>query len=137
VAILFVLFALLVGAFGFSAFGSGSGGSSITNEVAANVPEWAQKQGLTGNAQFVAGANLFAESGCTNCHTYLGSGSSNLGAPDLSTEGTKGHSVSYFVRQMKCPSCVTHGSSMPSFGALGPKNLRLLALFLSASKRGG
>ena len=36
------------------------------------------------NAVAVAGATLFAESGCLNCHTYLGAGSSNLGAPDLS-----------------------------------------------------
>lgn len=135
-AILFVLFALLVGAFGFSAFGSGNG-ASIQSDVAANVPEWAQKQGMTGNAQYVAGANLFAQSGCTNCHTYLGTGSSNLGGPDLSAEGTKGHTVAYLVRKMKCPSCVTRGSSMPPFAPLGRKNLRLLALFLAASKRGG
>ena len=83
-----------------------------------------------------AGANLFAASGCTNCHTYLGKGSANLGAPDLSAEGTKGHSLAYLVRKMKCPSCVTRGSSMPPFAALGPKNLRLLAEFLAASKRG-
>ena len=28
-------------------------------------------------------------SGCLNCHTYLGSGNHNLGAPDLSAEGAK------------------------------------------------
>ena len=134
-AILFILFAFLFGAFSFVGFGSGE--PALTNEMAAHVPEWAQKQGLEGNAQYVAGANLFAESGCTNCHTYLGAGSANLGAPDLSAEGTKGHSVSYFVAKMKCPSCVTHGSPMPPFAALGPKNLRLLAQFLAASKRGG
>ena len=134
-AILFVLFALLFGAFGLSTFGSGE--SAIGSDAAAAVPAWAQRQGLTGNAQYVAGANLFAASGCTNCHTYLGTGSSNLGAPDLSTEGTKGHSVSYLMREMRCPSCVKRGSSMPSFAALGPKNLRLLAQFLAASKRGG
>ena len=33
------------------------------------------------------GRELFAESGCMNCHTYLGAGSSNLGAPDLSEIG--------------------------------------------------
>ena len=36
------------------------------------------------------GATLFAESGCLNCHVYLGAGSSNLGAPDLSEEGAEG-----------------------------------------------
>jgi len=134
VAILFILFALLFGAFGLSTVGGGE--PAVANDVAAHVPEWAQKQGLAGNARYVAGANLFAESGCTNCHTYLGAGSTNLGAPDLSAEGTKGHSVSYLVAKMKCPSCVTRGSPMPQFTALGPKNLRLLARFLAASKRG-
>jgi cbb3-type cytochrome oxidase cytochrome c subunit len=133
VAILFLLFALVIGAFGLSFAG---GESAVRSDVAAAVPGWAQKQGLTGNAQYVAGANLFAESGCTNCHTYLGKGSSNLDAPDLSAEGTKGYSVAYFVKKLTCPSCVTRGSSMPAFAALGPKNLRLLALFLAASKRG-
>ena len=54
-------------------------GTGATGDVARwieenNIPE--------GEAQ--EGAQLFAESGCTNCHTYLGSGVSNLGAPDLS-----------------------------------------------------
>ena len=110
---------------------------AIASEVKAAIPSWAKKQGFRNNKEALAGANLFAASGCTNCHTYLGSGSSNLGAPDLSTEGTKGHSVSYLMREMRCPSCVKRGSSMPPFAALGPKNLRLLAQFLAASKRGG
>ena len=38
----------------------------------------------------IAGAKLFAQIGCLNCHTYLGAGGSNLGAPDLSAEGAKG-----------------------------------------------
>ena len=41
----------------------------------------------------MAGARLFAQSGCQQCHTYLGTGSSNLGAPDLSKEGTRGRGV--------------------------------------------
>ena len=47
------------------------------------MPKWAKEQGFEDNKAAVAGATLFAESGCANCHTYLGSGSSNLGAPDL------------------------------------------------------
>ena len=38
----------------------------------------------------VPGAKLFAQSGCLTCHTYLGTGSSNLGAPDLSEGGREG-----------------------------------------------
>ena len=36
-----------------------------------------------------AGAVLFAQTGCLNCHVYLGEGSSNLGAPDLSEVGNR------------------------------------------------
>ena len=54
------------------------------------MPTWAQRQGFADNQEAIAGAKLFASSGCPTCHTYLGAGSSNLGAPDLSAEGTKG-----------------------------------------------
>ena len=63
---------------------------SLGSENVALVPEWADKQGFADDPVAVAGATLFAESGCMNCHTYLGAGSSNLGAPDLSEEGAKG-----------------------------------------------
>ena len=52
-------------------------------ELLLKVPGWAKEQGFAGNKQAVAGAKLFASVGCLNCHTYLGSGSHNLGAPDL------------------------------------------------------
>ena len=55
--------------------------------AARDADEWAEKQGFAGNAEAVAGATLFAESGCLNCHTYLGTGGRNLGAPDLSEVG--------------------------------------------------
>jgi mono/diheme cytochrome c family protein len=82
----------------------------------------------------VAGAKLFAESGCLNCHTYLGTGSSNLGAPDLSDEGSKNRGVQWQIDHLVNPSSKTPGSPMPSFAALGEDNLRLLATFLEASK---
>src|SRR5205809_7386915 len=97
---------------------------AIASEVKAAIPGWAKKEGFAGNKEALAGANLFAESGCTNCHTYLGTGSSNLGAPDLSAEGTKQQSLEFHIEQLKCPSCVKSGSSMPPFAALGAENLR-------------
>ena len=51
--------------------------------AAGTVDEWAEEQGFADNAAAVAGATLFAQSGCLNCHTYSGEGNSNLGAPDL------------------------------------------------------
>jgi quinol---cytochrome c reductase cytochrome c subunit, bacillus type len=106
----------------------------IASEIKAAVPSWAQKQGFANNPEAVAGANLFAVSGCTNCHTYLGAGGSNLGAPDLSDEGSKGKGIQFQIDHLKCPSCVNAGSPMPSFQALGEDNLRKLATFLEASK---
>ena len=107
---------------------------AIASEVKAAIPSWERKEGFANNKQAIAGANLFAESGCTNCHTYLGTGSSNLGAPDLSAEGAKNKGTAFQIDHLKCPSCVNPGSPMPSFAALGEDNLRKLAAFLEASK---
>jgi cytochrome c553 len=109
---------------------------AIASEVEAAVPSWAKKQGFQHNPEALAGAKLFAESACTNCHTYLGTGSSNLGAPDLSAEGAKGKGIAFQIAHLKCPSCVNSGSPMPSFAALGEDNLKRLATFLEASKGG-
>ena len=100
----------------------------------AAVPSWAKKEGFAGNKEALAGANLFAVSACTNCHTYLGTGSSNLGAPDLSAEGAKNKGIQFQISHLECPSCVNPGSPMPSFKDLGEDNLHKLATFLEASK---
>src|SRR5438105_5055474 len=57
---------------------------SLGVELLKDVPKWAAKEGFANNKQAYAGASLFAVVGCLNCHTYLGDGSGNLGAPDLS-----------------------------------------------------
>ena len=106
----------------------------IASEVEAAIPSWAKKQGFQNNQEALAGAHLFAQSGCTNCHTYLGSGGSNLGAPDLSAEGAKNKGIQFQVNHLTCPSCVNPGSPMPPFAALGNDNLHKLATFLEASK---
>jgi quinol---cytochrome c reductase cytochrome c subunit, bacillus type len=106
----------------------------IASEVAAAVPSWAQKEGFANNKEALAGAKLFAQSACTNCHTYLGTGGTNLGAPDLSAEGAKGKGIQFQIQHLECPSCVNTGSPMPSFKDLGKDNLRKLATFLEASK---
>ena len=126
--------ALTVLAMGVLTYKGAVAKEAIASEVKAAVPSWAAKQGFANNKEAVAGANLFAESGCTNCHTYLGTGSSNLGAPDLSAEGAKGKGVQFQIDHLKCPSCVNPGSPMPSFKDLGEDNLHKLATFLEASK---
>jgi mono/diheme cytochrome c family protein len=128
--------ALTVLSMGVLTYKGATAREAIASEVKAAIPSWAKKQGFAGNKEAIAGANLFAESGCTNCHTYLGTGSSNLGAPDLSAEGSKNKGIQFQIQHLDCPSCVNPGSPMPSFKDLGNDNLRKLATFLEASKGG-
>jgi mono/diheme cytochrome c family protein len=103
-------------------------------ELLSKVPSWSQQQGFASNPTAVAGAKLFAQSGCLNCHTYLGTGTSNLGAPDLTDEGSKNKGIDFQIRHLRNPASVTPGSPMPKFGAFSDQNLRELATFLEASK---
>jgi mono/diheme cytochrome c family protein len=129
--------ALTVLAMGALTYKGATAREAIASEVEAAIPSWAAKQGFANNAKALAGAKLFAQSGCTNCHTYLGTGGSNLGAPDLSKEGAKGKGIQFQISHLQCPSCVNPGSPMPSFKDLGQDNLTKLATFLEASKGGG
>jgi menaquinol-cytochrome c reductase cytochrome b/c subunit len=105
---------------------------ALASEEILNVPSWVKAEKLPPAA--VPGAKLFAESGCTACHTYLGSGGAQLGAPDLSAIGAAKLGIDFQIRHLKCPSCVNAGSPMPKFESLGDKRLRELAIFLEASK---
>jgi len=107
---------------------------ALGTELKALVPTWAKKQGFETNKDAVAGANLFAVSGCLNCHVYLGVGGGFAGAPDLSAEGAKNKGIAFQVAHLKCPSCVNAGSPMPSFAGLGDTRLKQIAAFLEASK---
>jgi cytochrome c553 len=97
------------------------------------VPKWAQKQGFAGNQTAVDGAKIFAQVGCMNCHTYLGAGTSNLGAPDLSSIGkTSNRGVAGFADYVSDPSKFGN-NVMPQFRDLGADNLRKLGTFLQSS----
>ena len=126
--------ALTVISMGVLTYKGATAQEAIASEVKAAIPAWAKQQGFADNKQALAGANLFAESACVSCHTYLGTGSSNLGAPDLSAEGGKNKGIKFQIDHLKCPSCVNPGSPMPVFASLGEDNLRKLAAFLEASK---
>jgi hypothetical protein len=132
VGLIFLLLLLLLGGFGLSMHPTAT---QLESSNDAKVMAAARLNGVHG-ADALAGARLFAESGCTNCHTYSGVGSTNLGAPDLTAEGAKGHTIEWLVAKLRCPSCVTRGSSMPQFAALGAANLHKVALFLAASNGG-
>jgi mono/diheme cytochrome c family protein len=96
------------------------------------VPHWIKVEHLPTKAR--RGAVIFASSGCTTCHTYAGSGGSNLNAPDLTAIGLRHLGIRFQIKHLRCPSCVNPGSPMPPFNALGRKRLRQLAIFLEASK---
>jgi len=128
--------ALTVLAMGALTYKGATANEPIASEIKAAIPSWEKQQGFAGNEEAIAGANLFAESGCTACHTYLGTGSSNLGAPNLSDEGSKNKGIQFQISHLECPACVNPGSPMPSFKDLGQDNLHKLATFLEASKGG-
>jgi cytochrome c2 len=106
---------------------------ALASEVVQAVPTWAAQQGFQDNKQAVAGATIFASSGCTACHTYLGTGSSNLGAPDLSSIGKNGRGVQGFANYVADPSKFGN-NVMPKFASLGQAKLTQLGEFLNASK---
>jgi len=103
--------------------------------IADRVPnEWAVEQGFQGEAQPEAGAELFAETGCLQCHTYSGFGSGNLGAPELSEIGQT-NDQEYFVRYLSNPAAFGN-TVMGSYAYLGQENLAALGAFLAASDGG-
>ena len=130
----FVAAILVVLSMGVLTWKGATAKESLGSETVALVPEWAQKQGFADNPVAIEGANLFAKSGCLNCHVYLGAGSSNLGAPDLSAEGAKGRGIEWQVAHLTNPQSKTPGSPMPPFADLGKENLVKIATFLEASK---
>ncbi len=105
---------------------------ALASEVINDVPSWIKAEKLPPAA--VPGAKLFAVSGCTACHTYLGTGGQQLGAPDLTTIGTRNLGITFQINLLKCPSCVNPGSPMPKFASLGDARLKQLAIFLEDSK---
>ena len=129
-----VITILTVIAMGTLTYKGATAKEALGSETKALVPQWAKKQGFEGNAVAIAGANLFAEAGCQQCHTYLGSGSSNLGAPDLSKEGTRGRGVQGLADYVADPSKFGN-TVMPRFGAqFSQAQIRAIAVFLDASK---
>jgi menaquinol-cytochrome c reductase cytochrome b/c subunit len=104
--------------------------------IAAGEPEkWARDQGFVGNEQAEAGATLFAQTGCLQCHTYEGTGAGVLGAPDLSDVG-KDRDARFFVEYISNPAQFGN-DVMGSYAYLGNENLQKLGAFLEASKGGG
>jgi menaquinol-cytochrome c reductase cytochrome b/c subunit len=125
---------LVIASMGVLTYKGATAEESLASENVELVAEWQQEQNLS--EEGVAGATLFAESGCMNCHTYLGAGSSNLGAPDLSEIGASGQTAEEFSAYVANPADFGN-TVMPSFANLGEENLHALGVFLEESKGSG
>jgi quinol---cytochrome c reductase cytochrome c subunit, bacillus type len=123
---------LVVASMGVLTWKGATAEESLGSENLQDVPRWVEVQGLSADGE--AGAKIFAQAGCMGCHTYLGAGSPNLGAPDLSAEGSKGRGEEFQIAHLKCPSCVNPGSPMPPFPNFTDEQYQQLAAFLEESK---
>jgi menaquinol-cytochrome c reductase cytochrome b/c subunit len=125
---------LVIASMGILTYKGATAEESLASENVELVDEWVEVQGLSEEGR--QGAVLFAQSGCQTCHTYLGAGSSNLGAPDLSEIGASGQGVQYYVDYVANPRDFGN-TVMPVYEGLGEENLRLIATFLEESKGEG
>ena len=123
---------LVIASMGVLTYKGATAKESLGSENVGLVPQWVQQQNLSADGE--KGAEIFALAGCMGCHTYLGAGSPNLGAPDLSAEGAKGRGEQFQIDHLKCPSCVNPGSPMPPFTNFTDEQYHQLATFLEESK---
>jgi cytochrome c2 len=107
---------------------------ALGSELVLLVPKWAHQQGFEGKELPTKGATLFAQSGCLNCHTYLGQGAGQLGAPNLSAIGAT-NDAAFFFQYIQNPAAFGN-KVMGSYSYLGQPNLHAIAAFLAASKGG-
>ena len=106
---------------------------ALGSQLVEAVPQWAETQGFAGNETAVAGAEIFAQAGCGQCHQYLGTGAANLGAPNLSDVGASNRGPEYFKNYVTNPAQFGN-NVMPPYAGLGEENLTKLGAFLDASK---
>jgi menaquinol-cytochrome c reductase cytochrome b/c subunit len=107
---------------------------SFGADVLAQVPVWIEENNLPEEVR--PGGELVAGLGCLQCHTYLGEGSSNFGAPELSDIGAQeGKTVDHFQRYVANPRQFGNTIMQP-YESQGEERLRQIAEFLAASKGG-
>ena len=119
-------------------------GATVSEALAGDAEqiwtEWQQANSLPETAH--EGAVIVAGSGCLSCHVYAGSGSQNVGAPELTAIGAQeGKDAEYFARYVANPRAFGN-NVMPVFGkefggSLSDEQLQQVGTFLAASKGGG
>jgi quinol---cytochrome c reductase cytochrome c subunit, bacillus type len=125
---------LVIASMGILTYKGATAEESLASENVELVGEWVEVQGLSEEGE--QGATLFAEIGCMTCHTYLGAGTPNLGAPDLSEIGASGRTADDFATYISNPA--EFGNNiMPPYESQGEEVLQLLGTFLEESKGEG
>ena len=116
-AVLPVLVAVVLVPFAFGACGGGDGGGEANGGGG----------GATGNAE--AGAKVFADSGCGNCHTLAAANAKGTTAPNLDEAEPSADEVAEQVRN--------GGGGMPAFGdKLSDQQIADVAAYVSESAGG-
>jgi ubiquinol-cytochrome c reductase cytochrome b subunit/menaquinol-cytochrome c reductase cytochrome b/c subunit len=130
-----VAFVLTVIAMGVLTYKGATAKEATGGDAEELITGWIEQNNLSEDVR--PGAELFATSGCLNCHVYAGDGAANLGAPELTDIGAQeGKDADYLQRYIADPT--EFGNTvMPRFESLGEQNLSALAEFLAASKGGG
>ena len=103
------------------------------------VNAWIENNNLPEDVR--PGAVIFGGMGCQQCHTYLNTGTPNVGAPDLTDIGAQeGKTAEYFARYVANPRQFGN-TAMPQYGerfggSLNAEQLQQVGEFLAASKGG-
>jgi menaquinol-cytochrome c reductase cytochrome b/c subunit len=127
-----VTFVLTVIAMGVLTYEGATAKESLGSVPQEVLDDWQRQNNLPEEA--LAGANIFGTVGCQQCHVYLGVGSANVGAPELSDIGAQeGKDADYFARYVADPTQFGN-TVMPRYEGLGDENLQAIGRFLEASK---
>jgi uncharacterized membrane protein len=129
-----VIIAIMIGTVGYLGGKMVFGGVTvdiISTHHTASTPQGGKASSNTPGRQAQVLA-IMKSNGCLSCHSMNGSG--GISAQDLTHEGARHPDVSWQIKHLKDPNSVSPGSSMPSFAAMPPSQLKLLATFLANKK---
>jgi cbb3-type cytochrome oxidase cytochrome c subunit len=122
---------LVIASMGILTYKGATAEEALGSEVLAQADEIAQGQRLPEQAR--PGLEIFLQVGCLNCHTYAGEGSPNLGAPELTEEGTRQRGTQWQIDHLRNPPGLVPGSPMPAFTEFTDEQYQQLAVFLECS----
>ena len=122
---------LTIASMGILTYKGATAEEALAGEALGKADEIMEAQRLPEETR--PGLEVFLQAGCLGCHQYAGEGTTNLNAPELTEEATKGRGVEWQIEHLKDPPGVVPGSPMPSFAGLPEEQLRAMAVFLECS----